>query len=39
MHDQELNNAKQEQDLGVIINYIIKVSNQCIAASKKAYMM
>ena len=39
MRDQELNNVKQEKDLGVIINCNLKVSDQCIAASKKANMM
>ena len=39
MHDQELNNVKQEKDLDVIINCNLKVSDQCIVASKKANMM
>ena len=39
MRDQELDKVKQEKDLGVIINCNLKVSDQCIAASKKANMM
>ena len=39
MRDQELDKVKQEKDLGVIINHNLKVSDQCIAASKKANMM
>ena len=37
--DQELDNFKQERDLGVIINCNLKVIDQCIATSKKANMM
>ena len=39
MRDQELDNVKQEKDLGSIINCNLKVSDQCIASSKKANMM
>ena len=39
MRDQEFDKVKQEKDLGVIINCNLKVSDQYIAASKKAYMM
>ena len=39
MCDQELDKVKQENDLGVIINRNLKVSDQCIAVSKKANMM
>ena len=36
MRDQELDKVKQEKDFGIIINCYLKVSDQCIAASKKA---
>ena len=39
MCDQEPDKVKQEKDLGVIINCNLKVSDQCITASKKANMM
>ena len=39
MRDQELDKVKQEKNLGVIINCNLKVSDQCIAASKKENMM
>ena len=39
MRDQALNNIKQEKDFGVIINCNLKMSDQCIAASKKANIM
>ena len=39
MRDQELDKVKQEKNLGVIINCSLKVSDQCIAASKKENMM
>ena len=39
MRAQELDNVKQEKDLVVIINCNLKVSDQCTAASKEAYMM
>ena len=39
MRDKELNNVKEEKDLGVITNSNLKVSDQCIAANKEAYMM
>ena len=39
IRDQELDKIKQEKDLGVIINCNLKVSDQCITASKKANMM
>ena len=39
MCDQEYDKVKQEKDLGIIINCNLKVSDQCIAASKKANMM
>ena len=39
MRDQELDKVKQEKDLGLIINCNLKVSDQCIAASKKANML
>ena len=39
MRDRELDKVKQEKNLGVIINCNLKVSDQCIAASKKANMM
>ncbi len=39
MRDQELDNIKEEKDLGVIISCDFKMSDQCTAASKKANMM
>ena len=39
MRDQDLDNVKQEKDLGVITNCNLKISDQCIAASKKANMI
>ena len=39
MRDQEFDKVKQEKDLGIIINCNLKVTDQCIAASKKANMM
>ena len=39
MRDQELDKVKQENYLGVIMNCNLKVSDQCIAGSKKANMM
>ena len=36
MRDQEHDEVKHEKDLGVIINSNLKVSDQCIAACKKA---
>ena len=39
MRDQELDKVKQVKDLGVIINCNLKVSDQCIDASKTANMM
>ena len=37
--DQEDDKVKQEKNLGVIINCNLKVSDQWLAASKKANMM
>ena len=39
MRDNELDKVKPEKDLGVITNCNLKVSDQCIAVSKKANMM
>ena len=39
MWDQVLDGVKQEKDIGVIISNNLKVSDQCIVASKKANMM
>ena len=39
MRDKELDKVKQEKDLGAIIKCNLIVSDQCIAASKKANMM
>ena len=39
MHDKQLDNVKQEKDLGIIINCNLKVSDQCTAPSKKVNMM
>ena len=39
MRNQELDNIKQEKDLGVIISCDVKMSDQCTAAPKKANMM
>ena len=39
MRDQELDKVKEEKDFRVIINCNLKVSDQCIAASKKTNMM
>ena len=39
MLDQEVDNVKQEEDIGVIINCYLKVSDQCMAASKKENMI
>ncbi len=39
IHDQDLNDIKQNNDLSVIISGDLKISDQCTAANKKANMM
>ena len=39
MQDQELDDVKQEKDIGVIINHYLKMSDQCTAACKKVNMI
>ena len=39
MRYQELDNVKQKENLDLMINCNLKVSDQCITGSKKANMM